>query len=125
MLGWMISIHRQLDGGVAPAKPDCPRGPSLAVWQAGSGGLAWLDELVKQNRAIDLGGSGYPLWYTAPANELIAFVAESPPLARSLWHVGENNVVLPGWIGKTQIDSSALSECRSDEWLVIEAWDES
>ncbi len=125
MLGWMISVHRQLDGGSTQAQPDCPVGDALAIWQTGLGGVEWLDDLVKQGSAIDLGGNGYPTWYTAKAKHLLPFISANPPLARNTWVYEPNDVLLPAWHGKTKIDSSAIALCRDDEWLVVEAWDES
>lgn len=125
MLGWMISVHRQLDGGSTQAQPGCPRGDDLAVWQTGMRGLEWLDDFVNQGSAIGLGGNGYPLWYTAKAKHLIPLISGSPPMARDTWACGPNDVLLPGWHDKAKIDSSAIALCRADEWLVIEAWDES
>jgi hypothetical protein len=91
------------------------------VW----GGVEWLDDLVKQGSAIDLGGNGYPTWYTAKAKHLLPFISANPPLARDTWRYEPNDVLLPAWHGKTKIDSSAIALCRDDEWLVVEAWDES
>ena len=125
MLGWMISVHRQFDGCSEPAQPECPSGPALAVWQTGTRGFDWLDALVKAGSAVDLGGNGYPLWYTAKAQHLIPFISDTPPMARETWAYGPNDVLMPGWLGKTQIDSAALAQCRVGEWLVVKAWDES
>jgi len=67
MLGWHISVYRQLNGGAAPASFDTISTERLAVWQTGLDGLDWIDQLAKTNEAISLGGSGYPLKYTAIA----------------------------------------------------------
>jgi hypothetical protein len=125
MLGWMIYVNRQLDGGINPGTPGCPCGPHLAVWQTGLGGLDWLNALAEQGKAINLGGNGYPLWYTARAKELISFVAVNPPMANDTWIIGPHDYVLGDYLGTTTIDSTAIAECAPDEWLVVEAWDES
>jgi hypothetical protein len=39
--------------------------------------------------------------------------------------VPEGSVLLPGYVGKTTIDDGAIDKCSADEWLYIEAWDES
>jgi hypothetical protein len=31
----------------------------------------------------------------------------------------------PGYLGRTTVDEGALNKCADDEWLYIEAWDES
>jgi len=67
MLGWHISVFRQADGGLLPGTPKTERADRIAVWQTGTGGLDWLDELATQGMAVNLGGDGYPYWYTAQA----------------------------------------------------------
>lgn len=125
MLGWHISVYRQRDGGVTPAIPKSPEGRRLAVWQTGLGGLDWLNELVKAGKAIDLGGDGYPCRYTAIAEYLIPRIADMPPGARANWLREASDVITDQWEGKTVVDGAAVSQCRPDEWLLVEAWDES
>ncbi len=125
MLGWHISVYRQTDGGASPATAESPRGPRLAVWQATLEGLDWIDELVKAGKAIALGGNGYPLWYTATAENLISRIIDEPPWARKNWRFDEGDILLEGWEGKTVIDRDVIAACRLDEWLLIVAWDES
>ena len=126
MLGWRISVYRQLDGGKEPAPFGAARGEArLAVWQTGLGGLDWLDELAKQRNAIDLGGDGYPNQYTAMAQHLRKELFEGPPYAKEVWSRGESDIVTPKWPGKTLVDRAALDACGPTEWLIIEAWDES
>jgi hypothetical protein len=35
------------------------------------------------------------------------------------------NINTEKWEGKTMVDRPAAAACRPDEWLVVEAWDES
>ena len=125
MLGWHISVYRLLDGGRAPAAADSPEGTQLAVWQTGLGGLDWLDELVKAGKAIDLGVQGLCGRYTATAAELLPRVAEGPPHAKPIWSAGPYDILTDRWEGRTVIDQTAVAKCRPDEWLLVEAWDES
>jgi hypothetical protein len=125
MLGWHISVFRQADGGSTPAKRDAEEGPRLAVWQTGWEGLQWLDELAAAGNAIDLGGNGYPNYYTAQAKHIISKVASGPPLANRIWSVGEHDILMPGWEGKTGVDRAVADDCGPDAWLIIIAWDES
>jgi len=125
MLGWHISIYRQSDGGESPATFGSQQGARLAVWQTGLGGLDWLQELVKEGKAIDLGGNGYPSQYTAPARELLPHISVHPPGAREHWLSEPGDVLTAKWAGKTVIDTTAVAQCRPDEWLIVEAWDES
>jgi hypothetical protein len=125
MLGWHISIYRQADGGESPATFASPEGTRLAVWQTGVGGLDWLDNLVKVGSAIGLGGNGYPVRYTATAEHLVPHFIDTPPQAKENWLLGAGDIVTDKWEGRTVIDGSAALQCRPDEWLLVEAWDES
>jgi len=125
MTGWHISIFRQADGGSSPARADSEEGIRLAVWQTGSEGLDWVDELVKNGHAINLGGNGYPRRYTARGEYLLPRIAGGPPEARSVWECGEHSVITSKWTGKTVVDGAAADDCRPDEWLLVVAWDES
>ena len=125
MTGWHICVFRQQEGGATPATAESTEGTRLAVWQTGLGGLGWLDELVKSGNAINLGGNGYPCRYTATAEYLVPRIIEKPPEARHTWVYDPGDVLGEEWEGKTVIDRAAAEECRSNEWLLVEAWDES
>lgn len=125
MLGWHISVYRQSDGGTGPATPDTSAGTRLAVWQSNYRGLRWFDDLVSEGKVIDLGGNGYPNRYTAIAEHLLPRILAKPPEARHTWIIGEGTVDPAVWVGKTLIDGAEAKKCRSDEWLLVEAWDES
>lgn len=125
MLGWHISIYRQTDEGASPATDEAPLGARLSVWQTGLGGLDWVYELVKTGEAIDLGGNGYPCRFTAMAASLIPRIMDEPPGARRVWSSGLHDILTEKWEGKTVIDRAVIEACRPDEWLLIEAWDES
>jgi hypothetical protein len=104
---------------------ESPQGKRLAVWQTGLGGLDWIDELVKAGRAIDLGGNGYPCRYSATAENIIPRIVDGPPGAKKIWTHDPHDILTEKWAGKTVIDQAALADCQPDEWLLIEAWDES
>jgi hypothetical protein len=125
MTGWCIGVYRQEDGGSSPATKQSPTGKRLAVWQTGWSGCDWLDELVKEGKAVDLGGNGYPNHYTATAEYLVPKLIAGPPLANSIWNRDEGDIVDERWEGKTVVDAIEARQCKFDEWLVIEAWDES
>ncbi len=125
MLGFHVSVYRQQDGGAAPAAFGAERGPRLAVWQTGVGGLDWIDDLVKEKKAVELSGNGYPTSYTARAEYVIPHLAGEIPEARAVWGYDPGDILMPGWEGKTTKDSAVLTACRPDEWLLIVAWDES
>ena len=125
MLGWHISIYRQTNDGTSPATAESAAGTRLAVWQTRDGGLNWIKELVKEGKATDLGGDGYPYRYTATAKDLSPRIIGGPPGARRVWASGEGDILTDKWAGRTVIDHAESAACRPDEWLLIEAWDES
>src|SRR5688572_11215799 len=111
MMGWHISIYRQTEGGASPAAAETPHGIRLAVWQTGSNGLDWIDELVRDGKAIDLGGCGYPCRYTATAGYLIPRILDEPPGARQVWVAGAGDILTHKWAGKTVLDQAAVACC--------------
>ena len=98
----------------------------MAVWQTGIDGLNWIDDLVNEEKAIGLGGDGYPFEYTAQASHIIPHIRGEPPKAKAVWTIDPGDVVDPNkWHGKTTKDPATMDACRADEWLLIRAWDES
>jgi hypothetical protein len=92
---------------------------------AGLGGLDWLDSLVKDGKAVDLGGNGYPVRYTAAAADILPLIASGPP-KHSGPPVFSSDYILPaGWIGEVRIDHAKIAQCPRDAQLSIEAWDQS
>jgi len=47
------------------------------------------------------------------------------PLAREVWISGETDILTSQWAGRTLIDRDEAAKCGDDEWLLVEAWDES
>ena len=99
MLGWQIIVRKESSEN------------SLASWTSGLGGTDWLYKLVKEDRAKDLGGNGYPNNYLAKASEILPLLT-----AESINSIGGANLRL-------KIDQ--ITNCSIDENLIIEAWDQS
>ena len=125
MLGWNISVYRQDGDGSSPATAESVAGVRLAVWQTGLEGLNWIEELVKAGKVISLGGDGYPCRYTATAENLVSQIIDEPPMAKGVWACGENDIITEQWEGQTEVNRMIAAACQPDEWLLIEAWDES
>jgi hypothetical protein len=125
MPGWHITVYRQDSGGDSPASSEVATGATLAVWQTGLGGLNWLDDLVEKDLAISLGGNGYPTKYTAKLEHVRKVVLDGPPLARETWVFEVGDILTDAWLGKTTVYQEALCQCPAEEWVLIEAWDES
>ena len=125
MLGWHISVYRKTADRTTPATIDADAGPRLAVWQGGIGALKWLDDLVGDSDALNLGGNGYPFRYTATSEHIVPVMLGGPPDAIERWRRDAGDVIDPKWAGRTVLDVSAIDACQPGEWLLIEAWDES
>jgi hypothetical protein len=97
----------------------------MAVWQSGVNGVAWLNDLIEDGEAIQLLGGGYPDLLTATAAHLLPRILEGPPEARSPWAASSHDLTTDGWEGQTLLNHAALEDCRPDEWLLVEIFDES
>jgi hypothetical protein len=98
MIGWSITVFRQTANTMSPAVAESPLGSQLAGWSAAR--LDWINELVFAQKAIDLGGNGYPQLYTVMAEHLLSET------------VGRNNC-------------AEAAQCPPSEWLIVVAWDQS
>lgn len=127
MIGWFIAVYRQSNSGLLPATNTPHQGEKLARWQASLGGLDWIEKLVEEGKAIEVAtNGGYPIRYTIPAKYLIPYLTVTPPNARENWIVDVEDVLIPSlWKGKTEINKKGIHKCDPDEWLLLEAWDES
>ena len=100
------------------------KGDRIAVWQSGVSGLRWIDEIVESGAAIAVSTQGYPSVFCAKALDVLPRL-DSPPDANEIWLSGPDDILGVGWAGRTAIDPGAVAACAPDEWLLIEAWDES
>jgi hypothetical protein len=124
-LGWHISVFRQIGDRTAPPTAIVEAGTRIAVWQTGLGGLRWIDELAEAGRGHFLGGNGYPCRYTALARDLLPTIIAGPPGAQNPWVHDPGDILGPQWVGRTVIDKQMAENCAPEEWLLVEAWDES
>jgi hypothetical protein len=63
--------------------------------------------------------------YTVMAANVIEQLRNGPPFAKAVWTFDPGDVLSPAWQGKTTKDLQAIDASRPDEWLIIQAWDES
>lgn len=141
MWGWMISVYRFADpSGLKSLTASDPSplahdvaadvvsrdlSTAVAVWQTGLGGLDWIQVLVDMGQAVSLPSNGYPSRFLGRAGDLLPTILQGPPDAHEHWISGPTDVIGSGWLGKTTIDRDATDSCPEDEWLLVEAWDES
>ena len=125
MLGWHITVYRQEANSDSPVSFEAPTGATLAVWQADITGLNWIDALVRKGLAVSLGGNGYPTEYTATLEHIQGILLDGPPHANTTWLYEPGDILTEKWLGRTTVYHQVLSECDPEEWVVIQAWDES
>lgn len=125
MIGWHISIYRQASGATGPATVNTPTGNRLAILQFGPDGLAWLVDLVQAGKAIELGGDGYPFRYTAMAEAVLPNLVDKPQPGQDPRSLGWKVLRTGQWEGRAELDHSVIADCCANEWVIIEAWDES
>jgi hypothetical protein len=144
VLGWHISLHRLIDEAsvrrsFVDAQFHSERkaefevgaiGHRVAVWQAGLWGLKWIEQAASRAGGVALSRNGYPNWYLVKAADVLPTIRsrrpyEPPMYEYPTWITGEGDVLLPNWLGKTTVDAEAMDRCAPEEWLLVEAWDES
>ena len=120
MLGFDIEIYKFTDGmDITSLKIDKP---ILARWSsAGFRGLDWIENLVSEAKAEDLGGNGYPLYYKAKAQFILQALALDVPKNTGQTIIGDDYVMPSDW--RSEIDTSKIEECAPDQQLIVEAWD--
>ncbi len=126
MLGWSISVWKKVEGGNTPAKGWSPGDTLLAAWETSLHGLRWLDQLVEQGHAINLGSQDeWTITYTVTAEYVIPIIIGGPPDMRP----GTSRLFdeLSALSGKGEEKSAAeivaAARCRLDEWLLVDASD--
>ena len=120
MLGFDIEIYKFTDGmDITSLKIDKP---ILARWSsAGFRGLDWIENLVSEAKAEDLGGNGYPLYYKAKAQFILEALALDVPKNKGQTIIGDDYVMPSDW--RSEIDTSKIAKCNPDQQLIVEAWD--
>ena len=120
MLGFDIEIYKFTDGmDITSLKIDKP---ILARWSSGGfRGLDWIENLVSEAKAEDLGGNGYPLYYKAKAQFILEALALDIPKNKGQTIIGDDYVMPSDW--RSEIDTSKIAKCDPDQQLIVEAWD--
>lgn len=120
-LGWLISVHRQKDGGAAPALFQAGEGDRLANWQTEFHEIQWILDLVEQKKAIHLGDSGWESKYTAEARQILPVIKVKFPEPEEAWCFDTEDSLHPDWAFKTAVSPKTMDSCRLGEWLLIRA----
>lgn len=124
MLGWFIVVF--------VANPDATENGQLitertrlASWDGGIGGRNWLDALVKENKLIYLGGNGYPYKYSGKASIVLPNIVSGPPPYDGPSIIGDGYFISGNKVYSLNLNELEISQCKSDDQLTIEVWDQS
>jgi len=122
-MGWLTSIYRQTEGRDTPATFGTVAGPQLVFWYSSTFGLDWIEALVRDGKAIDLGGDAYPSRYTITVANFLPEIVHGPP---GTAHVADGEPPRPDketWTGSDKVNRAAIAECSMHEWLLVDSWD--
>jgi hypothetical protein len=130
MLGWWTVVTAKTPQQLELVVND--KSAILATWEAGVGGTAWIEELVKAGKAhvYRLQG-GYPNRYSASACDVLPLIADGPPPhiapAMLAWHDEANQAVLipANYQGNVTLHRDQIAACDPDQVLTIDTWDQS
>jgi hypothetical protein len=120
MIGYSISVYEFTEGmDITSISND---NEALATWTSGGfDGLDWIDSLVSQAKAEDLGGSGYPSYYKAKAQVVLKALSIETPINKGQTIMDDENAMSSDW--RSKIDISEIAKLKSNQQLIIEAWD--
>lgn len=111
MLGWKVYVKKESD-------------TLIASWCVGLGGLAWINSLVKEGSAQDLGGNGYPNSYSVRADVLLPKIYPNPPLNEGAnLVIGEDYILSGSNSWNVDLNQAEIEKCDPSEILIIEGWD--
>jgi hypothetical protein len=118
MIGYTIIVYRFIEGMDITKNKE----KALLTWASGGlGGLDWIDNLVSQAKAEDLGGDGYPFYYKVQAQYVLKALASETPKNKGQTIMDDENVMSSDW--RSQIDTSAIAKLKPNQQLIIETWD--
>jgi len=97
---------------------------SLASWSAGIGGIKWLEELFEDGKATR-SGDGYPVRYRSTAGVILPIIAAGIPFGKSPQVIGDDYFLPRNWGGDVKIHTDKVKDCKPNDILLIDAWDQS
>lgn len=118
MLGWEVFVYRHGE------KSD---ENLIARWKSSVFGVDWIDKLVAEGRAHDLGGNGYPCIYKARASFFIPIINPGIGIKRKGFTAvpqGEYSIFPRDYYGIVW-NHENLRQCKPEEELLIYAYDQS
>lgn len=120
MIGFSISIYEFVEGvDITSISND---NDALASWSSGGfDALDWIDNLVSQAKAEDLGGDGYPLYYKVKAQFVLQALATDTSKNKRQTILDDESTLSSN--RRSKIDTSEIAKLKPNQQLIIEAWD--
>lgn len=126
MLGWYISVY-DTTAVDTPSKAidrkEFERQHLIANWEAGLGGLDWIDTLVNEDKGQCLGGDGYPLRYRVVAHDFFEAMKLNQLAGKSKEVIGEDYLMPENWRGAIKLDIAKIGLVDPNNILLITAFD--
>ncbi len=118
MIGYTIFVYRFIEGIDITKNKE----KAFLTWSSGGfDGLDWIDNLVSQAKAEDLGGNGYPFYYKVQAQFVLQALATDTPKNKGQTIMDDESVLSSDW--QSKINTSEIAKLRPNQQLLIEAWD--
>ncbi len=123
MLGFLIIVYPE--GAKLTKLPQIQDPETVAHWLVGYSGIDWLEDMVKTGLATCLNSSGYPCQYRMLWKDLLPELLIQPKPHRGPPVIGEGYAMESGWTDPKKINREALARRQSDDWMIVDAWDQS
>jgi hypothetical protein len=127
MLGWSITVRISPPNDQLSGAEDI-----LARWLTDASGLTWLRPLVDQGKVFQTKQNGYPNEYRGLAGDILPLIRTDAMQPRGLgvWvfgmDEGEEYAFPPsGVVTDVMRYEDRIAACLDDQWVIIEAWDQS
>ena len=118
MAGWNITIAQRTPEEL-DAAPGSHKDGLLAIWEAGLGGIEWLEHLADKGEAQRLSDDGFPCRYVAAARDVLPFLASGTPPFHGVQQMSGD------WLRNVTLHHGRIAACPPDQLLTIDAWDRS
>jgi hypothetical protein len=123
MLGWFISVYTlEEQSQSTPTLSTKVNREPLVRWDTGISGLDWIETLCKNSQGVFLGGDGYPFKYAFKSKVLKPILLETP--TKLYWKEFIEGIV-PKSGGQGKRNSIRIEALDDDDWIIIEAFDQS
>lgn len=123
MLGWHINVFKT-DATYLDYEKSTDEF-RIASWSTGIRGRDWLNKLAKENKITYLGGNGYPFRYSARASNILPIITFGITKPDEAIMFGNDYVLQFNELRSLKLDLYKISNCESEDQLLIEVWDQS